>query len=369
MNDDIEYKPELIKLDPEVANDDLSQEILKRCPASEVSVAEPEQIKDEIKTFDPTLFHIYKKRLFVTHQKGKFLKKCPGTQNYICCGYKILNIGDGCNYDCKFCALQSYINKPFITIYTNLNDLEYEMRDELETHPDRFYRIGTGEFTDSLSLELLNHYSENLIRFFQGYKNCILELKTKSVNIDFLLQKPAQENIIVSFSLNSHKMAELNEDYAPSIDMRIKAAKMCQEHGYRVGFHFDPIIYYKGWKEGYQEVIDSLFHDIDSSRIPWISLGAFRYQPILKKIVKLRFPEADITSGEFFPGLDNKMRYFKPVRLELFSIINEMIKIHDENSTVYLCMESPDVWNKSLKFEKMNDGKLSRMLDNKAMDM
>ncbi|MBU1627275.1 hypothetical protein KKB18_07900 [bacterium] len=363
------FKPESIFLNHAVLDDKMTKDVLMNCHSVKSIIINNDQIKDEIKHFIPSLFHLYKKRLYLTDQKGKFLKKCPGTKDHVCCGYKILNIGDGCNYDCKFCALQIYVNKPFISIYTNLDDLETELKEEFERHSEKIYRIGTGELTDSLSLEEINHYSERLLPIFKGYNNGFLELKTKSINIGFLLKKKAQENIIVSFSLNSAKMAELCEDYAPNVFERIKAAKRCLEHGYYVGFHFDPIIYYKGWFEDYKKVIDYLFKNIKPDRIAWISLGAFRFQPGIKRIINERFPASDIVSGEFILGDDNKMRYFKPIRLELFERIYSLIKSYDARICVYLCMESPDVWKKALKIVMMNTHVLSQILDYRALEM
>jgi len=363
------FKPDSILIDPEAVKDKITMRVLANCDSRVRTISDPSRIKEEIKTFTPALFHLYKKRIYLTHQKGKFLKNCPGTKNYICCGYKILNIGDGCNYDCKFCALQAYVNKPFITIYTNFDDLEHELKEEFLNHPNKIYRIGTGELTDSLSLEEMNHFSENLVRIFKGYKNKFLELKTKSTNVESLLKIPASENIIVSFSLNSTRVAELLEDHAPPVIDRITAARRCQEHGYRVGFHFDPIIYYPGWAKDYEETVDMLFENIDPKGIPWISLGAFRFPLALKRIIQKRFPSSKFLSGEFIVGLDKKMRYFKPIRLELFERMNEMIKGFDPSVFVYLCMESPDIWEKAIRISVRNSGELSKMLDDKAVQM
>jgi hypothetical protein len=40
--------------------------------------------------------------------------------------------------------------------------------------------------------------------------------------------------------------------------------------------------------------------------------------PTLKPIIARRFPASKIVYGEFITGLDNKMRYFKPLRIALY---------------------------------------------------
>ena len=54
--------------------------------------------------------------------KGAFLKPCPGTKEYICCGYKILNVGTNCPMNCSYCILQAYFNKPSLRLFVNLEE-------------------------------------------------------------------------------------------------------------------------------------------------------------------------------------------------------------------------------------------------------
>ena len=57
-----------------------------------------------------------KQRLLLTVQKGRFFEPCPGTPDYICCGYYVLNTAVGCPYDCTYCYLNTYQNVPFMTM-------------------------------------------------------------------------------------------------------------------------------------------------------------------------------------------------------------------------------------------------------------
>ncbi|MGB8425459.1 MAG: DNA photolyase, partial [Desulfobacterales bacterium] len=55
-----------------------------------------------------------KEVLFLTQNKGAFVRKCPGTRHYTCCDYGILHIGTFCNMDCAYCILQSYFHPPVL---------------------------------------------------------------------------------------------------------------------------------------------------------------------------------------------------------------------------------------------------------------
>ena len=64
-----------------------------------------------------------KKTLFLTKNKGKFVRQCPGTDYYTCCNYMILHIGTFCTMDCSYCILQSYFHPPLLQFYVNHKDL------------------------------------------------------------------------------------------------------------------------------------------------------------------------------------------------------------------------------------------------------
>ena len=298
--------------------------------------------------------------------RGEFLKPCPGTKGYICCGYQILNIGTNCPMDCSYCILQAYFNQPSLRLFINLDNELGSIGNVIDKNPDRIFRIGTGEFTDSLALDHITGWSRTLLQFFSKRKNSILELKTKSDRIEGLLSSSFRDRIIVSWSLNSPETASFEEHGAPSIRKRLLAAKRCQEEGFIIGLHFDPIIHSIDWKDGYRRTLELLDRFIDPGGIIWISLGCFRYMPPLKSIIRKRHPGTKILNGEFVSGLDGKMRYFKPIRIDIYSFLREQIEAWRRDSGIYLCMESDEVWEKSMGWSPRNSKGLSRYLDERV---
>jgi len=83
-----------------------------------------------------------KHHLLLSKNRGHFFKPCPGTREYRCCDYQVLNIGMGCPMDCVYCILQAYLNKPWLTFFVNSDDLLGEMNAAFRAEPDRFFRIG-----------------------------------------------------------------------------------------------------------------------------------------------------------------------------------------------------------------------------------
>ncbi|MBN2088852.1 hypothetical protein JW964_04530 [candidate division KSB1 bacterium] len=361
-----QYQPQKIYFESTTKEYTLTRQILNHY--SDIPVEEiknPRQLVHQILQHpDPITYG--KQFLLISRQKARFLKKCPGTRNYICCGYKILNTANNCHLDCTYCILQGYFNNPLMVVYVNIEDLLTELREQFELHPNKFYRIGTGELTDSLILEPVTQYGEKLVRFFKDFPNAIIELKTKSVNIDNLLELKHNRRAVISWSLNSESIQQREEALSPSIDERLAAAKKCQEAGYWLGFHFDPIIYYDNWEKDYFKTVEKIFSVIDGKNIAWISLGALRYPTSLDGIIRQRHPESPIVYGEFISGKDQKLRYFKPIRIQVFKKMVEWIRDFDPSVFVYLCMESSEVWKKAFGWTPERMSTLSRLLDERV---
>jgi spore photoproduct lyase len=298
---------------------------------------------------------------------GQLLKPCPGTREYLCCGYQILNIGTNCPLDCSYCILQAYFNQPSLRVFVNVEQQLAAIAESLHLHGRKVFRIGTGEFTDSLALDPIVKWTQVLPCFVAKHKNVVLEFKTKTVSIEGLLSSPYRDRIVVSWSLNSPSIAAEEEHGAPSIRKRLEAARICQREGYTLGFHFDPLIEHPSWEDEYARTVDLLDRFVDPSRVIWISLGCLRYMPSLKRVIRKRFPETHILDGEFVPGLDGKMRYIKPVRIEMYHFMKEKLAQWGVGSGVYLCMESRDVWDKAFGWSPQNSEELSEYLDWRAV--
>lgn len=306
-----------------------------------------------------------KQALFLTENKGPFLKECPGTRHYTCCGYKILHIGSYCNLDCAYCILQAYFHPPMLQYFVNHDNLFREIETVFEQK--RVVRIGTGEFTDSLIWEPWTDLNRNLIHHFSNQAYGVLELKSKTPFVEKLGGIEHNRKSIISWSLNTHRIIQKEERGTTSLKTRLKEAARCVSWGYPVAFHFDPIVIYEGCEDEYRQVIQELFAAISPDDIVWISLGSFRFMPDLKSIIQRRFPDSKIIYGEFVSGLDGKMRYFKPLRIKVYQTIIECIRGLAPDVVTYFCMEDDEVWMKTMGFTPAERGGLTRMLDMSAL--
>jgi spore photoproduct lyase len=301
--------------------------------------------------------------------KGRFFKPCPGAKPYICCGYQILNIGTNCPLDCSYCVLQSYFNQPNLRVFVNVEEELNQVLSVIDGNPGRIFRVGTGEFTDSLAMDHITRWTDLFLPMFSKRKNAVLELKTKTRQIKRLLNSKHRDRIVVSWSLNSPYIASEEEHRAASLNKRLEAARQCQAEGFILGFHFDPLIRHSRWEDEYLKTLDLLDKHIDPKGIIWISLGAFRFMPGLKAIIRNRHTGTHILNGEFVGGLDGKLRYFKPIRIDLYSFMQENLEKWHPSLCTYLCMESDDVWQKSLRWSPKNSVGLSQYLDRRVVEV
>jgi len=359
----IPFPIEKIYLDQKAENDWVARDVLKRLSHLPVERVTDKRllIKQFVSLLDPV--GTGKKNLFITPFYGKRVKRCPGTTHHICCGYHVINAITNCPMDCSYCVLQGYLNNPFLTLYSNWEDLLQEIEAFLRLHSHSFLRLGTGELSDSLALDTVFPISPFLIPFFAQRNDAVLELKTKTAEVDHLLHLDHRRRTIISWSVNPFRIVEEEEKGTVSLGDRITAAQKCQDRGYPIGFHFDPIIFYEGWEKGYRETIDSLFRGIDPKGVIWISLGGFRYPPQLKAIVKERFPDTKIFLGELFPGRDGKFRYLKEIRVEMYEKLVGWLRKVDPGLFIYLCMESKDVWESVFGWAPQNSRHLNQLFE------
>jgi len=308
----------------------------------------PTQVTDELLAAEPHDFGAGKRRLVVQRHQGSFLHHCPaGTTGMVCCNYLVVNFASNCPFDCSYCFLQDYLsNNPATKVFTNVADGLAEIDGVLRAHPERAFRIGTGELTDSLALDHLTDLSCELVPFFAERANAVLELKTKSDCIDNLLHLDPKERVVVSWSVNAASIIAAEEAGTIPLEARLTAAARVQAAGYKVGLHFDPLIAHDDWETGYRDAIDAIFRRLETQRIAWVSLGSLRMTARLKAAIKARPQRGPLLTSELVPGPDGKERVWRGLRVKMYRQMLEWLRQVDDRMPLYICMEPAGVWEK-----------------------
>lgn len=345
---------------------DLARRILARLPGVPVTVIEDRRVLLAPEYDRARWLPEAKQALVLAVQKGPFRRPCPGTKDYLCCGYQVLQVTVGCPMDCSYCVLQGYVNVPAITLFVNVEDLLAELESGWAENPGEVWRLGTGEFGDSLALDALMGLNERLIPWFKGRDRAVLEIKSKRTGIDDLLSLGPNPQVIFAWSLNPEEVVREEERFASPLAARFQAAAVAAAAGFRVALHFDPLIYFPGWQEAYERTVARLGESVPSRAIAWISLGGLRFMPALRPLIHRRFPGSRVAAQEMVRAPDGKLRYFKDVRVEMYGRLREYLAAAAPGAQVYLCMESPRVWREVFGLVP-TAGELAQRLDRQVL--
>ena len=69
------------------------------------------------------------------------------------------------------------------------------------------------------------------------------------------------------------------------------------------------MIWHPDWKESYGYLVDQITKRFNPNDIPYLSVGALRFQPEQKNIMRERFGmESLVNQAETFKGRDGKLR-------------------------------------------------------------
>lgn len=307
-----------------------------------------------------------KQQLYLARHNGESIKPCQGMGDYVCCHYYTIALVSDCHLECTYCILQDYLkNNPVITFFVNTDEIFSGIGERIAKNPDKIFRIGTGELSDSLALDHIHEFSRDCVEFAGAHKNVMLELKTKTANIAGLLPLKHSGNVIVSWSVNPEAYISQEEHKCDTLESRLNAARRCADAGYPVAFHFDPLLHYPEWQKEYESVVEGIASRFKSRELAWISLGSLRFTKELKKISQERFPKSRLMTDEMFPSADGKIRYFRPLREDMYRHLSDLIRSRLNKVPFYLCMETKTVWNNVFEKIPASSAELEKQLTEK----
>jgi spore photoproduct lyase len=284
--------------------------------------------------------HLEPATLYLCAPRDRQLAPCPGTSGHLCCGYWTLDLYVGCRLGCAYCILRSYLDFAPLVVHPDPGPAIGALVRLAAANPGRAVRVGTGELGDSLELDPLFRLSEHLIRAAAAHPNLHLELKTKTDRVDHLEAVRPKGNAVIGFSLNPPEVARDLEPGAASPEQRLAAAHRASAAGFRLAFHFDPILLERDsvaeTLKRYLPLAGSL-QRFGPGRIAWISLGVLRCTAGLRE--RLGRP----ASARLVRCRDGKFRYLQRERSRLYRALAAELE-RSTGAPVYLCMESAAVW-------------------------
>lgn len=296
-------------------------------------------VEDKPKTRKPDLA--------VQVKPGLGLGRCPvASEKTRCCNLLTLDAVEKCGFDCSYCSIQSFYHGNKVTFNAGFA----EQLKQLKLDPDKTYHIGTGQSSDSLMWGNHQGVLDALAEFAADNPNVVLELKTKSKNIGWLLQNDYPENIICTWSLNPQTIIDHEEHLSASLEQRLVSAEKIAEKGRLVGFHFHPIVHYEHWRNDYLEICNDIVKRFSANQVAMVSMGTLtftrsvmktiRQRPLTSKILQMPMEEI---AGKFSYPIDTKV--------DLFKTLYDALEPWHNKVFYYLCMEAQSLWQPVFGYE------------------
>ncbi len=280
-------------------------------------------------------------------KEGFGLGLCPvASEKTRCCNLLTLDAVESCGFDCSYCSIQSFYNQNKITFDSGFID----KLKKLQLDKNKTYHIGTGQSSDSLMWGNREGILDALFDFAREYPHIILEFKTKSDNIKYLLENDVPKNIFCTWSLNPQVIVENEEQLTASLDKRIASARAMADKGVKVGFHFHPIVEYEGYLKDYEKLYNRLLKEFKAQEVALVSFGTLTFiKPVIKKLRK-RNIRSKITQMPFVDA-GGKSSYPLSIKREMFKHAYESFKPWHKDVFFYLCMEDPSLWKEVFDYE------------------
>lgn len=210
-----------------------------------------------------------------------------------------------CIYDCEYCFLQGMYNSAYIVAFVNTDDFLNEFSQLNDSY------IALSYETDLIASHGIVPYIDLLYDSFRTGSN-VVEIRTKSANMNFFKEHEPIDNLIMAFTLTPDEVINRFEKYTPSLKARIKAVNTAIDRGFKVRLCFDPV--FADEADIYKGFYDHIFTQIDSSKVIDIGYGFFRmpkdyFSKISKKSDSAVFVKDFVTE-------DNSVTYPEMLREE-----------------------------------------------------
>ncbi len=314
------------------------QSLLNMLREQHRAVRESEKRYTQFSTKDKP--HSLKPTLQVTSREQLGLGRCPvASERTRCCNLLTLDAVEKCGFDCSYCSIQSFYHGNAVTFDSGFP----EKLAALQLDPRQTYHIGTGQSSDSLMWGNHGGVLDALGAFATDHPNVLLELKTKSRNIGWLLQQDYPPNIVTTWSLNPQTIIDHEEHLSASLAQRLESAERIAAKGRLVGFHFHPVIQYDGGREEYRAICRQLVARFRPEKVAMVSLGTLtftrstmktiRRRPLTTKILQMPMEEI---AGKYSYPLELKVEMFRP--------LYEALSPWHGKVFFYLCMEAQSLW-------------------------
>lgn len=239
-----------------------------------------------------------------------------------------------CPYDCRYCFLQGMFQSAHYVLFVNYEDFAAAIESRIPAQPEPYFFSGYD--CDSLALESITGFAAHFLDVFARHPEAWLELRTKSVQIGALLERPPLANVVVAFSLSPAAIARAVEHGAPPVESRIRAMQRLAQHGWPVGMRIDPLLAVADFRDRYAALVEQVFAAVLPQAIHSVSLGPMRFpRSMFDAIVRL-YPDEPMLAGALVER-DGMVSYPESVERESIAAVTELLGRHTDLNRLWIC--------------------------------
>lgn len=286
-------------------------------------------------------------------KENKVFGMCPvASDKTVCCNLRTIDAVTDCALGCNYCAIQTMFSGDHVAVDTNLAEKLRSMRLDKQ----RFYHFGTGQSSDSLLTGNRFGILDALMDFCRTNENVFLEFKSKSSNIAYFEGKFQEDrtvlprNMFFSWSVNPQIFIDAEEPHTAPLSRRLRAAKKMVEMGFKVAFHFHPLVYFFDWEKHYRELCDEIFLQFEAQDIVYFSLGSMTIPRSVRKKIRSSGLRTNVTKNLTHTNPENKLTYPPEIKQRLFGKLYEYLSPFRDRVFFYLCMEEAKYWRSTFGF-------------------
>jgi DNA repair photolyase len=244
-----------------------------------------------------------------------------------------------CIYDCRYCFLQGMYRSAHYVLFVNYEDFQQSIAATLARHNGAPVWFFSGYDCDSLALEPVTGFVEFFVPVLAHNSNAWLELRTKSTQVRSLLRMQPSPNCVVAFSFTPKEVSRALEHKVPPVQKRIDTMVRLQQHGWRIGLRFDPLLYHENYQLHYTRLFAEIFQKLQTQSIHSVSIGTFRVPaPYHRKMVRL-YPDEPLFAGPLVKS-DGLMSYLPELQQEMMDFCRNALGAYVPAEICFSCMQA-----------------------------
>ncbi|HPO06244.1 MAG TPA: DNA photolyase [Candidatus Gracilibacteria bacterium] len=249
------------------------------------------------------------KAMILAEKKGELVQKNPdycfstGKHNYY------FSVAYNCPFNCEYCFLQGMFRSAYPIFFVNFEDFASEIKNIYEQHQGEETWFFASYENDILAWDNLIAFSEYFVPFFASLKNAKLELRTKSSQIRSLESIQANDQTVISWSLNPEEDIQTWEKGTASLKDRINAIQTLQAKNWKIGLRLEPLIIQNNSIPKYIELFQEIEKNLDIKRLDSVFWSYLKFPPLLLGQIRKMRPQSKLLWYPFKIADKGEMSY------------------------------------------------------------